>query len=545
MTDQLTQSRDEIVRQISSELAAKRAAWRDAPSVPGDVGLLFYTNPNDFAEQAADLLARLREQFRSAGAEGRAEVLNSAVRICLGLRSAQVHWSLADAALHGGSSVDEKDLVGSAASFLGVLRNMCLEDSGAAASACEQWRGRLAARYRAEGLAESEAADEAAALTTAGIVSMADALAASVSESNVRRFVHSGHTDFGNDYAMCLDYPLLLGASFVTTNPPLVLMALKEGMLEQAELSRMCAQRPPWLSPAAVATRLAVRQNAATLRPVFLCSSGKKGYVCLQVDPRYTSGEEMTREALHQYEELRDDLGGVPNVVFKVPATKAGLEASAALAERGIGTTATVCFGLFQAMRFAEVMSAGEALTSYVVVMNGRLAGPVVEELDPSLAGAGRLAGVAVTKRLQQELYGNGPPAKGYDSARVRILVASLRDYSGAIPDVEETLGVPVITVFPDIRRAFDASPRQLDVESVWRDPDGEILHQLVQSEIFRQAYYLPGDPDGFRPMQPLSLEDDDRVQAWAPVQRTVTGFSEAYAEAEELVLEKVSGGLG
>lgn len=538
MTDQLTQSRDEIVRQISSELAAKRAAWRDAPSVPGDVGLLFYTNPNDFAEQADDLLARLREQFRSAGAEGRAEVLNSTVRICLGLRSAQVHWSLTDAALHGGSSVDEKDLVGSAASFLGVLRDMCLEDSGAAASACEQWRGRLAARYRAEGLDESEAADEASALTADGLPSMVEALASSISQSNVRRFVQSGHTDLGNDYAMCLDYPLLLGASFVTTNPPLVLGALKAGALPEAELISLCSTKPGWLSPAGVATRLAVRQNAAALRPVFLLSGGRKGYVCLQVDPHYTSGEEMVREALHQYEELRDDLGGVPNVVFKVPATKAGLEASAALAERGIGTTATVCFGLFQAMRFAEVMSAGQALTSYVVVMNGRLAGPVVEELDPSLAGAGRLAGVAVTKRLQQELYGNGSAAKGYDSARVRILVASLRDYSGAIPDVEETLGVPVITIFPDIRRAFDASPRQLDVESVWHDPDGEILHQLVQSEIFRQAYYLPGDADKLHPKQPLSLEQDALVQEWAPVQRTLSQFAEAYAEAEELVRE-------
>ena len=289
MTRDVTLTRDEIAREISAELAARRAAWQDAPPVRGDVGLLFYTSPDDFAEQATNVLARLQEQFRSAGAEGRAEVLNSTLRICLGLRSAQVHWSLTDAAEHGGSSVDEKELVGSAASFLAALPDMCVEDPAAAASAREQWRGRLAARYRAEGLDESEAADEAAALTTAGLVSMADALAASVSESNVRRFVRSGHTDFGNDYAMCLDYPLLLGASFVTTNPPLVLMALKEGVLPKDELSSLCTQRPPWLSPAAVATRLAVRQNAAALRPVFLCSSGKKGYVCLQVDPRYTS----------------------------------------------------------------------------------------------------------------------------------------------------------------------------------------------------------------------------------------------------------------
>jgi len=543
MTRDVTLTRDEIAREISAELAARRAAWQDDPSVPGEVGLLFYTSPDDFAEQATDLLARLQGQFRSADAEGRAKVLNSTVRICLGLRSAQVHWSLTDAAEHGGNSMDEKDLVGSAARFLKALREVCEEARVSADRVCQQWRERLAARYRAERLDESEAADEALALTADGLPSMVEALTFSISQSNVRRFVQCGHTDFGNDYATCLDYPLLLGASFVTTNPPLVLMALKEGVLPEDELSSLCAERPPWLSPAAVATRLAVRQNAAALRPLFLCSSGNKGYVCLQVDPRYETGEQIVQEALHQYQELRRDLGGLPNVVFKVPATKAGLDASAALAERGIGTTATVCFGLFQAMRFAEVMSAGHALTSYVVVMNGRLAGPVVEELDPGLAGAGRLAGVAVTKRLQQELYGNGRTAKGYDSARVRILVASLRDYSGAIPDVEETLGVPVITVFPDIRRAFDASTRQLDVERVWRDLDEEILHRLAQSEIFRQAYYLPGDADKLRPKQPLSLEQDALVQEWAPVQRTMTGFSQAYAEAEELVLEKISGG--
>jgi transaldolase len=315
-------------------------------------------------------------------------------------------------------------------------------------------------------------------------------------------------------------------------------MALKEGVLPEDELSSLCAKRPPWLSPAAVATRLAVRQNAATLRPVFLCSSGKKGYVCLQVDPRYTSAEEMVREALYQYGQLRDDLGGVPNVVFKVPATKAGLDASAVLAEQGIGTTATVCFGLFQAMRFAEVMSAGQALTSYVVVMNGRLAGPVAEELDDSLREAGRLAGVAVAKRLQRALYGSGPAARGYDPEQVRILVASLRNHAGAIPDIEETLGVPVITVFPDIRRAFDASPLRLDAQRVWRPLDEETLRHLAQSEVFRQAHYMPGDPDNLRPQRPLTLEDDDQVRAWAPVQRTLSQFVEAYAEAEELVQE-------
>ena len=251
----------------------------------------------------------------------------------------------------------------------------------------------------------------------------------------------------------------------------------------------------------------------------------------------------MVREALYQYEQLRDDLGGVPNVVFKVPATKAGLDASSALVERGIGTTATVCFGLFQAMRFAEVMSAGQALTSYVVVMNGRLASPVVEELDDSLEKAGRLAGVAVAKRLQGALYGGDPTARGYDPEQVRILVASLRDHAGAIPDIEEALGVPVITVFPDIRRAFDASPRRLNAQSVWRPLDEETLRHLAQSEIFRQAYYLPGDPDRFRPRQPLSLEDDERVQAWEPVRRTLHQFSQAYAEAEELVRETIAGG--
>jgi len=538
MTQQLAQSRDEIVRHISSELVAKRAAWRDSPSVPGDVGLLFYTSPDDFAEQATNLCARVREQFRSAGAEGRVEVLNSTVRICLGLYSAQVHWSLTDAALHDGSSVDEKDLVGWAARFLGVLRDMCLEDPAPAAIAGERWRGRLAARYRAEGLEESEAADEASALTAEGLPAMVEALALSVSQSNVRRFVGSGQTDFGNDYATCLDYPLLLGASFVTTNPPLVLMAIKAGALPEAELTSLCSVKPRWLSPAGVAARLTVRQNAVALRPVFLVSGGRKGYACLQVDPRYSSGEEMVREALYQYEQLRDDLGGVPNVVFKVPATKAGLDASAALAEQGIGTTATVCFGLFQAMRFAEVMSAGQALTSYVVVMNGRLAGPVAEELDDSLREAGRLAGVAVAKRLQRALYGSGPAARGYDPEQVRILVASLRNHAGAIPDIEETLGVPVITVFPDIRRAFDASPIRLDAQRVWRPLDEETLRHLAQSEVFRQAHYMPGDPGNLRPQRPLTLEDDDQVRAWAPVQRTLSQFVEAFAEAEELVQE-------
>ena len=146
---------------------------------------------------------------------------------------------------------------------------------------------------------------------------------------------------------------------------------------------------------------------------------------------------------------------------------------------------------------------------------------------------------MAVVKRMYMLLRD-----RGYDLRRIKPLVASLRIYHGdsygslpsAFPDITEVLGAGIISVFPNVRRAFDADasiefgPVQLESPV----PD-EILEVLTHSEIFKQAYYvadrgwLAGEDTRFRPEHELTLDDIDAVIAWAPISNTLGQFCDAY----------------
>jgi hypothetical protein len=249
-------------------------------------------------------------------------------------------------------------------------------------------------------------------------------------------------------------------------------------------------------------------------------------------------------------------------VVFKLPGTKAGLVACHALAERGIGVTVTVNFGMFQHLPFAEAIQQGQSVFSCVVEMNGRLAYPVRDELlakldllaahgidEAKAREAAAWAGVAVLKRLYRLLN-----QKGYDLGRVKPLVASLRIYRGdgyerlpsAFLDITESIGASIISVFPNVRRSFDSQPEiELHPRQIKVPVSNDILEVLTHSEIFKQAYYLPdrdwipeGD-DRFRPHYELTMEDESGTATWAPVHNTFTEFCNSYDTFVQRILER------
>ena len=195
--------------------------------------------------------------------------------------------------------------------------------------------------------------------------------------------------------------------------------------------------------------------------------------------------------------------------------------------------------------------------------MNGRLAYPVRDELLgrlDELAGLGidearareaaAWAGVAVVKRLQRLLK-----ERGHDMGRMKPLVASLRIYEGYVydglpskfPDITEVLGTGVISVFPDVRRAFDLesnlglAPRQVE------EPlDDDILEVLSHSEIFRQAYYVadrewvPDEDQRFRPQRELTLGDEEGTVSWPPVRDTLGQFMKSYEGLLECIARRM-----
>jgi hypothetical protein len=262
----------------------------------------------------------------------------------------------------------------------------------------------------------------------------------------------------------------------------------------------------------------------------------------------------MIADARAIYSELEQKLnGGVPNVVFKLPGTQAGLEACRNLTAGGIGVTITVNFGLFQEMAFAQEIRRGEAKVCYIVEMNGRLAYPVRDELLAKLdelerAGfnearvrqAAAWSGVIIHKRLMSLMRD-----RGFDLERIRPLVASLRIYEGPFydalptpfPDFTEVLGTTVITVFPNVRRAIDNSRVVIEPRAIEKGWPEEVMDVLAHSEIFKQGYWLPGDDDAYKPDRPLRLEDQQAVFEWPPVYNTLEQFMQSYDQLIERIV--------
>ncbi|GAB7180460.1 transaldolase [Kitasatospora sp. Ki12] len=85
-----------------------------------------------------------------------------------------------------------------------------------------------------------------------------------------------------------------------------------------------------------------VRDAADVLRPVYDASNGRDGRVSIEVDPRLAHETAATVAEAKQLWWLVDR----PNVLIKIPATKAGLPAIAEVIGKGISVNVTLIFSL-------------------------------------------------------------------------------------------------------------------------------------------------------------------------------------------------------
>src|SRR5664279_1891723 len=94
-----------------------------------------------------------------------------------------------------------------------------------------------------------------------------------------------------------------------------------------------------------------IRWACDVLRPVFARTGGRDGRVSIEVDPRLAHETERTIAEAKGLWWLVDR----PNVLIKIPATKAGLPAITAATAAGISVNVTLIFGLD---RYDAVMDA-------------------------------------------------------------------------------------------------------------------------------------------------------------------------------------------
>ena len=573
-------SRDELRARIQEErqrkgLAGAGASWKlAAAGNPAGASrqMLFHLSPGSLETELSEAVASAGSVFRGVAPGGAGATGSSALAFLLGLgtdlRSFLTRWSLE-------KGEDENTIRMAADKVLAALGSCAAAEPELESHLLSELRRAEAGRLIAEGLEDRAAIEEAASLVGDSLVDYALRIIAGIEGSAIKRvcsarFGGATTTEIGNDYAAFLDPVIRLGGSFETTNPVLIKLAWDadrdlwdhrmDALIRQelpareiAELALLAGESAggdsldrALRSLASLVTLSVVEENCRKLRDIFLVTEGREGYVSLQVNPKnHDDPTGMVQEARGLYQDLTVRLGGVPNVVFKLPATKSGLAAAEELTAAGIGVTITVSFSVFQARDFAAVLDRGNALVSYIALMNGRLAYPVRDELARAIGATARgavgpaeLAGVEVARKASRTLYGGPPQAGAHSSAclgvdpgRVKLLIASLRIYDDRMPDVTDMWGVPLITIFPNVRRAYEELNPGFDGGSIWKETSHNVMEGLFQSEIFRQAWWIPGDAADRRPQRAISLAADDQqaLLKWQPVQETLDQFVDLY----------------
>ncbi|MEV6485802.1 transaldolase [Streptomyces sp. NPDC051576] len=137
----------------------------------------------------------------------------------------------------------------------------------------------------------------------------------------------------------------------VTTNPSIFQAAIGSGEGYEEQLADLAVRKVTVEEAVRMMTTADVRAAADILRPVYEATGGRDGRVSIEVDPRLAHNTAATIAEARQLSWLVDR----PNVMIKIPATKAGLPAITEVIGQGISVNVTLIFSL---ERYREVMDA-------------------------------------------------------------------------------------------------------------------------------------------------------------------------------------------
>lgn len=141
------------------------------------------------------------------------------------------------------------------------------------------------------------------------------------------------------------------GLAGMTSNPAIFEKAISGGHDYDAAIANQVRTGASARDLYDTLTRDDVGHAADLLRPVYEKSKGRDGFVSIEVSPHLAHDSEATIREAH---ELWAHLAR-PNIMIKVPATRAGLPAIEALLAAGVNVNVTLLFGL---QRYREVVEA-------------------------------------------------------------------------------------------------------------------------------------------------------------------------------------------
>ena len=275
------------------------------------------------------------------------------------------------------------------------------------------------------------------------------------------------------------------GISGVTSNPTIFEKAIGHSDLYDRALS---AGAHDGLDARAIFFKLAyadIREGADLLRPAFDAADGQDGHISFELPPELAlDPANSVSEAKRFFAELDR-----PNVLIKVPATPAGVDAFRQLTAAGVSVNVTL---LFAVQRYEEIANAWiegleervaadepvDRLASVASFFVSRVDGKVdarLEQLGHSeLQGIAAVANAKLAYRSFQRIF-SGPrwEALAAKGAHVqRPLWASTSTKNPAYPDtlyVDTLIGPDTVNTMPeatiDATRAHGVAARTIDVK--------------------------------------------------------------------------------
>src|ERR1700753_4145492 len=153
-----------------------------------------------------------------------------------------------------------------------------------------------------------------------------------------------------------LSYSIEHGAVGATCNPVIVLDVIKKEANLWNDRIRALATELPTATEEEIGWRLVEEISAKRselLRPAFEKYQGRNGRLSIQTDPHYYRDATALLEQALRFDGLE------PNMIVKITATHAGIEAIDAAPSRGISIMATVSCSLPQCIAVADAVERG------------------------------------------------------------------------------------------------------------------------------------------------------------------------------------------
>ena len=321
-----------------------------------------------------------------------------------------------------------------------------------------------------------------------------------------------------------LRYAIDNGAVGATCNPVIALGILKKEIAAWRPRIQQLIREMPRATEDQIGWKLVEEMSvraAKLLEPAFAEHRGRNGRLSIQTDPR------LYRDTAAILENAKRFAALAPNVIVKIPATRAGIPAMEEATAMGLTINATVCFTLPQCLAVAQAVERGlrrreaegkeiASMGPVCTIMVGRLDDWMkvyLEKHEISVdPGILEWAGVAVFKKT----YGIFR-SRGY---RVRLLSAAFRNHM----HWSELIGADAVISPPSAwQKRFNAS--DIEVRTRIDDPvDPRIVETLLAKfPDFRRAYMEDG----------LTVDDFD---SYPPTVRTLRQFVAACTDLDVLV---------